>query len=73
LITPYLDQAGTKEEAAASAVDISEKLLKGNDAAKVAAKLVEPLEKVAQATANADMAKRATGLRDQAKSKAGAK
>ena len=73
LITPYLDDAGTKEEAAASTVDISEKLLKGKDSAKVASKLVEPLAKAAQATANADMAKRATGLRDQAKSKAGAK
>jgi HEAT repeat protein len=73
LITPYLEQAGTKEEAAASAVDISDKLLKGKDSAKVAPKLVEPLEKAASATANADLAKRAKGLCDQAKSKAGAK
>jgi hypothetical protein len=35
--------------------------------------LVEPLEKVAQVTANADLAKRAKDLRDQAKSKAAAK
>jgi len=73
LITPYLGEAGTKEEAAASAVDISEKLLKEKDSAKVAPKLIEPLDKVAQATANADLAKRAKDLGDQAKSKAGAK
>jgi HEAT repeat protein len=73
LVVPYLDDAGTKEEAASGAVDISSKLLEGNDSAKVAPKLVEPLEKVAQATANADLAKRAKDLRDQAKSKAGAK
>ena len=73
LIMPYLDQAGTKEEAAASAVGISEKLLKEKDSAKVAPKLIEPLDKVAQATANADLATRAKDLRDQAKIKADAK
>ena len=54
-------------------MDISDKLLQGNDSAKLAPKLIEPLEKVAQATANADLAKRAKKLLDQAKSKAGAK
>ena len=72
-ITPYLDDAATKEEAAASAVDISDKLLKEKDSAKAAPKLIEPLEKAAQATANADLAKRAKDLCDQAKSKAGTK
>ena len=73
MITPYLDDAATKDEAASGAVDISEKLLKGNDSAKVAPKLIGPLDKVAQATANADLAKRAKDLCDQAKSKAGTK
>jgi hypothetical protein len=73
LITPYLGEAGTKEEAAASVVDISEKLLKEKDSAKVAPKLIEPLDKAAQATGNADLAKRAKDLCDKAKSKAGAK
>jgi HEAT repeat protein len=73
LITPYLDEAGTKEEASTAAVEVSAKLLKGDDGAKSAPKLLEPLDKVAQATANADLAKRAKDLRDQAKSKAGAK
>jgi len=73
LITPYLGEAGTKEEAASAAVDIADKLLKADDSAKAAPKLIEPLDKVAQATANADLAKRARDLRDQAKTKAGAK
>jgi HEAT repeat protein len=73
LITPYLDNSGTKEEAVTGIVSISDQLLKGNESAKAAPKLVEPLEKVAQVTANADLAKRAKALGDQAKSKAGAK
>jgi HEAT repeat protein len=73
LITPYLDNGGTKEEAGTATVNVSDQILKGNDSAKAAPKLVEPLEKVAQVTANADLAKRAKELRDQAKSKAGAK
>jgi len=74
LIAPYLDDAGTKDEAAASVVDVADKLLKEKDSAKAAApKLVGPLDKVAQATANADLAKRAKDLRDQAKDKADAK
>ena len=55
-------------------VDVADKLLKEKDSAKAAApKLVGPLDKVAQATANADLAKRAKDLRDQAKDKADAK
>ncbi len=73
LITPYLDNSGTKEEAGTAAVNLSDQLLKGNDSAKAAPKLIEPLEKVAQVTANADLAKRAKTLGDQAKSKAGSK
>jgi hypothetical protein len=73
LITPYLDNGGTKEEAGTAIVNLSDQILKGNDSAKMAPKLVEPLGKVAQVTANADLAKRAKTLGDQAKSKAGAK
>ena len=43
-------------------MDISDKLLKEKDSAKVAPKLIEPLDKAAQATANADLAKRAKDL-----------
>ena len=71
LIAPYLDNSGTKEEAGTAIVNISDQLLKGNDSTKAAPKLVEPLDKVAQATANADLAKRAKELGQKAKSKAG--
>lgn len=73
LVRPYLDDAATKEEASAGTVNIADKLLHGGDAAKSAPKLIDPLDKVAQVTANSDLAKRASDLRDQAKSKAGAK
>jgi HEAT repeat protein len=73
LITPYLDDPATKEEASTGIVSISDKLLKEEGSAKVAPGLIEPLDKVAQVTANADLAKRAKELRDQAKSKATAK
>jgi HEAT repeat protein len=73
LITPYLDEDGTKEEAATAAVDVSEKLLKEKDAAKLATRLAEALDKVASATANADLSKRAKDLRDKANIKAASK
>jgi HEAT repeat protein len=73
LITPYLDEAGTKEEAATAALDISDKLLQRKNADTVAARLVQPLDKVALATASPDLAKRAKDLSAQAKSKAAAK
>jgi hypothetical protein len=73
LITPYLEEAGTKEEAATATVDLADKLLKDKDAAKLAPRLTEPLEKVAQVTANADLAKRAKELGKQAKSKSSEK
>ena len=70
MIAPYLDEDGTKEEASTAAVDVSDKLLKGKGAAKLAPRLTEVLDKVANATASADLAKRAKALKDQAKSKA---
>jgi len=73
LVTPCLDEAGVKEEAAAAVADVSAKVLKDKDAAKQAARLVEPLDKAAQAATSADLAKRAKELRDQAQSKASAK
>jgi HEAT repeat protein len=73
LVTPYLDEDGTKEEAATAAVDVSEKLVKGKDSAKLAPRVAEVLDKAVNATASADLSKRAKDLRDQAKSKAPAK
>jgi adenosylmethionine-8-amino-7-oxononanoate aminotransferase len=68
LAAPYLDDPATKNEAAAAAVAIAEEILKLPDAAKVAAQLVEPLEKAATA-ANADIARRARSQADQARNK----
>jgi HEAT repeat protein len=73
LIKPYLDDPATKEEASTSVVDVSGKLLQGSDSAKAASKLVEPLDKAAEVTASADLAKRARKLRDQAKNQISAK
>ena len=73
VIMPYLDDAATKEEASTAVVDISAKLLQEGDSAKLAPKLIDPLEKVTHSTANADLVKRAEKLLDQAKTKAAAK
>jgi hypothetical protein len=73
LIQPYLDDPATKEEASTGIVDVAGKLLQGGGAMKAAPKLVEPLQKVAQSTANADLAKRAQTLRAEAETKAGKK
>lgn len=73
LITPYLDNAATKEEASAAIVGIADKLLNRKDADKLAARLIAPLEKAAQATANADTANRAKAMAQQARNKAGQK
>ena len=72
-ITPYLDDAATKEEAAASAVDIADKLLKEKDSTKVAPKLVEPLDQGGPNHRQCRPGQARRGLRDKAKDKAGAK
>lgn len=69
VITPYLGDAATREEASAAAVGVADRLLKVKNA-KVSPKLIEALEKVAQATTNADLAQRAKALLEQAKKKA---
>ncbi len=66
LILPYLSDAGMQQEAGMAAVTLAEKLLKRRGAAKVAAQLVEPLEKVAQTTTNDEVARRAKALLEQA-------
>ncbi|HOX56591.1 MAG TPA: HEAT repeat domain-containing protein [Candidatus Paceibacterota bacterium] len=73
LVAPHLDEPGTKEEAATAAVNVSDMLLKSADAAKLAPRLAEVLDKVCGSTANADLAKRAKELGDQAKTKVGGK
>jgi hypothetical protein len=48
-------------------VAIAGRLMKGRDAATHASRLIDPLEKVVQVTANADLARRAKVLLRQAK------
>jgi HEAT repeat protein len=71
LILPYLSDANIRQEAGMAAVTLAEKLLKGRGPSKVAAQLVDPLEKVAQATTTDEVAKRAKTLLRQAKSRSG--
>ena len=71
LALPYLDEPGTREEASSAVVEMAARLLKGQNAARLAARLLGPLDKAGQATLNDDLAKRARALLDQAKAKAG--
>jgi HEAT repeat protein len=73
LIEPYLDDAGVRDEAGNAAVGIAAGILQGGQAAKLAGKLVEPLEKVARVTTNAQRAGRAKTVLDQARAKAAGK
>jgi len=66
LIMPYLDDRAVRAEACTATVAIAENLLKRRDSSKLAPKLVQPLEKVAQVTTNAALARRAKALLRQA-------
>jgi len=65
MIMPHVDDAATKAEACAAVVSAAEKILKGPGAARAAPRLLEPLQKVAQAAAG-DMANRAKAALAQA-------
>jgi hypothetical protein len=67
LVTPFLGDAEVKEEASAATVSIAEEILRRQNASSLAPRLIEPLEKVGQATANDDLAKRAKNLLDRAR------
>jgi hypothetical protein len=69
LATPHLDDSALKEEASAACVTIAERLLKGKNAARVAPKVIEPLEKAARATSDAELAKRIATALQQARGK----
>jgi HEAT repeat protein len=73
LIMPYMDDSATKAEACTAVVDISDKLLKRSDSAKLAPQLIDPLEKATHAASSAELVKRAQDLLNQARSKAEAK
>jgi HEAT repeat protein len=64
MITPYLDNAGTKDEACSAVVTLAERAIRpGRTAvAGAAARLEEPLKKVVATTENADLKKRAQDL-----------
>ncbi len=65
LVAPYLDDASVKEEAGAAVVAIAGALLQAGDAS-LKPGLVDPLQKAAQLTGNADLARRAGDLLRQA-------
>jgi len=72
LVMPYLDDQANRQEACMACLSIVEGMLKGPDGSKLAPKLVEPLEKVAQVAPNADLAQRTKGLLRQVKKRTGA-
>jgi HEAT repeat protein len=73
LIVPHLDDAATRDEAAAAVLATADKLLKGKNAENVAGKLVSPLKKVVQVVTDANLLQRAKEALKDAESKAGGK
>jgi len=71
LIEPYLGDSATQQEATVAALGIADRLLSHRDAKQYAARLIEPLEKVAAAAPNDNLAQRARTLLAQARTKAG--
>lgn len=71
VIEPYLADSAAKQEATVALLGIADRLLSHRDANQYAARLIEPLEKVAQAAPNDNLAQRAGNLLGQARSKAG--
>jgi hypothetical protein len=69
LIVPHLEDTATREEAATAILGIADRLLKGQNSAKVAPRIIAPLEKVSE-SAQGDLASRAKTLLQQARSKA---
>jgi HEAT repeat protein len=69
LIAPHLDDENTRDEASAACLRLAETLLKGRDLSSVSAQVTGSLEKVAQVTANAELAKRARSLIDRERKK----
>jgi HEAT repeat protein len=62
LILPFLDDAAVREEACVAAVTVAEKIAQGRNAAKLSAEQIAGLDKVAQVTTNAELAKRAKAV-----------
>lgn len=62
LILPFLEDAAIRAEACVAAVNVAEKMGQGRNPTKLSPELVAGLEKVAQVTANAELAKRARAV-----------
>ena len=62
LITPYLDNNGTRQEAAVAVIGVAEKLLRGRSGPASPPILIQSLEKVTQAATGEDLVKRAQTL-----------
>jgi hypothetical protein len=75
LVVVHLEDKATKESAVKAAVAVAEKILKSPDAANSAARLIEPLQKVAQNSTDPELTARVQALLKQAQSasKAGKK
>jgi HEAT repeat protein len=71
LIMPYFDDMSTRDEASAAIVAVADKLLKGQSPGRYASQLIEPLQKVAQGSTNAELSRRARTLGQQAQRRAG--
>jgi HEAT repeat protein len=71
LIVPHLDDTATRNEAAAALVAVADKLVRGELPAPGARRLAEALDKAAGSVNNADLARRARNLAEQARKKAG--
>lgn len=68
LAQPYLAQAGTRAEAAALIVNLSAELLKGEAAKANAPKVLESLQKAAEAEGNSELGRRAQAAVERARS-----
>jgi HEAT repeat protein len=71
LIVPCFGSSAVNDEASSAVVAISDRILKGADAAKAAPKLIEPLRKAVEAASSDNLRTRAQRLLELAQSKAG--
>ena len=71
LILPHLEDTATRNEAAAALIAVADKLVRGDLPAPGARRLAEALDQAAGSVTNADLARRARNLADQARKKAG--
>jgi HEAT repeat protein len=70
-VAPLLEEADVKNEACAATLAFADELIKGAQAAAAAPRLIEPLQKAAQAASNPDLAQRARAQLKRAQDKAG--